>query len=363
MDHQRRMADFCGRLDRTGLDAYWVVSAANVRYLCGFKGEDSTLLVTPGRCVLLTDSRYVEQAEREAQVDEVISRHTTMAQAVGALCKGLGVKRMGLTAANLTHADYLATASAADSVQLVSREAGIAERMRTRKDADEVEAIRAALRLAEQAFLEFLPQIEPERSERWLAARLEYEMRARGADGASFDTICAVGANASVPHAAAGDAKVEANGAVLFDWGARLDGYCCDLTRVVGVGTIPCELEPLVDVVLSAQAAVLERLKPGNRCGEADAAGRVVIAKAGYGRYLGHGIGHGVGLAVHEGPRLAPGDETVLLPGMVVTVEPGIYMPGEAGVRVEEMALITTDGHEVLTTLPQRPEGLRVCGP
>jgi Xaa-Pro aminopeptidase len=114
----------------------------------------------------------------------------------------------------------------------------------------------------------------------------------------------------------------------------------------------------LAEVVLDAQAAVLGKLKPGVTCGEADAAGRAVVAKSGYGRYFGHGIGHGVGLVVHEGPRIGPGCDTVLLPGMVVTVEPGVYVAGRAGVRIEELVLITEDGHEVLTSLPRRPEEL-----
>jgi Xaa-Pro aminopeptidase len=362
MVHAKRMTEFRARLERAGLDAYWIVSSLNVRYLCGFTGEDSTLLITLGRAVLVTDSRYVEQAGREACVDEVVDRHTPVAQEIGSLCKALGVKKMGLTAANVTHADFLAVAAAASPVEVVSRKSGIAEKMRIRKDADEVEAIRASLRASEAAFLEVLKLVEPGRSERWLAARLEYEMRVRGADGAAFETICAVGSHASMPHAVSGDAQVQPHYGVLFDWGARLGGYCSDLTRLLHGDTIPPKLNALVDVVLDAQAAVFGKLKPGNRSGEADAAGRAVMAKAGYGANFGHGIGHGVGLAVHEAPRLGPGDDTVLLPGMVVTVEPGIYVPGDVGVRIEEMALITPDGHEVLSSLPRRPEQLMCPG-
>lgn len=174
VDHQRRIADFRDRLERTGLDAYLLTSPPNVRYLCGFTGEDSTLLIAPARSVLVTDSRYQEQAKREACVDEVISRHTPMAQAVAGACKAFGVRRLGVTAANLTHAEYLAVAAAAGTVEVVSRPAGIAEQMRMRKDADEVEAIRASLRTAEAAFREVLKVVEPGRTERWLAARLEY---------------------------------------------------------------------------------------------------------------------------------------------------------------------------------------------
>ncbi len=362
MDYQKRRAIFCRQLEQLGLDAYWLVSSANVRYLSGFPGQDSTLLLTPGRTVLITDSRYLEQAERESEVDEVVSRHLGMAETVGTLCKEAGTRRVGVTGANLSHALYEAIALAAPSVDIRSQKQGIAEKMRLRKDADEVEAIRAALRLAETAFSGLLQHIEAGRTERWLAARLDYEMRTLGADGAAFETICAVDANASLPHATPSETQVTPQSSILFDWGARLNGYCSDLTRTICVGTIPSRLDALVGVVLDARAAVLEKLKPGIRCAEADAVGRAVIAKAGYGQYFGHGLGHGVGLAVHEGPRLGPRTETILLPGMVVTVEPGIYLPGEAGVRIEEMALIVSDGHELLSRLPQRPSQFRLAG-
>ena len=357
-DHALRMTTFRRRLEPAGLDGYWLTDAANVRYLSGFRGEDSTLLVTPGRSVLITDSRYVEEAERQAAVDEVVSRHTAMAQAVGGACKSLAIRRLGLTSAELTYADFEGLAAADPTLELVACKAGIVERMRARKDAAEVDAIRAALACAEEALCSMLKEVKPGRTERWLAARLEYEMRTRGAEDAAFDTICAAGANASMPHAVSGDGRVAAGAGVLFDWGARLDGYCCDLTRMVGVGRIPSQLRDLVEVVLAAQEAVFARLKPDSHCGDADAAGRAVIAKAGYGRQLGHSIGHGVGLQIHEQPWMGPQSETVLLPGMVVTVEPGIYLPGEIGVRVEEMALITQEGHEVLTRLPRRPADL-----
>jgi Xaa-Pro aminopeptidase len=361
-DHARRLEAFRRRLDREGLDGYWLTEPVNVRYLSGFRGEDSTLVVSAGRAVLITDSRYTEEAEREAAVDEVVSRHTAMAQAAGAACKSLGVKRLGLTSPNLTHADFEGLAAANPTIELLPRRAGIAEVMRARKDAGEVKAIRTALACAEDSLGALLGEIAPGRTERWLAARLEFEMRTRGAEDASFDTICATLANASVPHAVSGDSRVEAGTGLLFDWGARVAGYCCDLTRMVGVGTIPSRLRDLVEVVLEAREAVFARLKPGNCCGEADAAGRCVIAEAGYGRHFGHSMGHGVGLKVHEQPYLGPQSEVALLPGMVVTVEPGIYLPGQIGVRVEEMALITVDGYEVLTRLPRRPDDLRAGG-
>lgn len=355
MDYRRRQEVFAERLRRKGLDAYLLVEAANVRYLSGFTGEDSTLLATPRRTLLLTDSRYVEQAEGEARVDEVVSRHTRMARAVAGTCRGLGIRTLGITAANVSQAMFAALAKADTALEPRAACSGIVEKMRRRKDEAEVAAVRASLRKAEEAFGRLMGHVRAGRSERWLAARLEFEMRALGAESASFDVICAAGARASVPHARPGSAKLEVDSAILLDWGARLAGYCSDLTRVIALGTIPTALEALADVVLEAQEAVFAKLKPGNTCAEIDAAGRAVLARSGYGRCFGHSIGHGVGLAVHEQPRLGPREDTVLLPGMVVTIEPGIYLPGRVGVRIEEMALITEGGHEVLTELPREP--------
>jgi Xaa-Pro aminopeptidase len=363
MEHAGRLLRFRRTMDADGLDGYWVVEAANVRYLCGFTGHDSTLVVTASESALITDSRYAEQAEAEACVSRVISRQAPMAAVLGTLCRDGGVKRLGVTAAAVSHAQFEAAVSACDPTQVVGRGEGIAEQMRMCKDADEVAAIRATLGVAEAAFMDLVARVEPGRTERWLAARLEYQMRLGGAEGAAFETICAAGPRASMPHAVSGEARVEADSAVLLDWGARLNGYCSDLTRVVGTGRIPSGLCDLVEIVLDAQEAVFECLKPGTCCGDADAAGRAVIAKAGYGDRFGHGVGHGVGLAVHEGPRLGPKSEAALLPGMVVTVEPGIYLPGEAGVRIEEMVVITADGHQRLSSLPRRPDALVPCDP
>ncbi|NLW49273.1 MAG: aminopeptidase P family protein [Candidatus Brocadiaceae bacterium] len=358
MDHAGRLDRFRRMTDAEGLDGYWVVDAANVRYLCGFSGHDSTLVVSGSECVLITDSRYAEQAEHEVCADRVINRRRPMVAELGAVCAAAGIRRLGITASNVSHAQYEAAVAACEPTAVVSRSDGPAERMRLCKDADEVEAVRAALAVAEESFQALLNRVEPGGPERALAARLDYEMRLRGAEGPAFETICAAGPRASMPHATSSAAPVPPDSAVLFDWGARLDGYCSDLTRVVGTGRIPDGLHALVEVVLEAQEAVFQCLKPGSRCGDVDAAGRAVIAAAGYGDRFGHGIGHGVGLAVHEAPRLGPDSETVLQPGMIVTVEPGIYLPGQAGVRIEDMVVITADGHRTLSTLPRRPDAL-----
>ncbi len=178
-------------------------------------------------------------------------------------------------------------------------------------------------------------------------------MRSLGADGTSFPSIVAFGANASLPHAIPGQRKAKAGEVLLFDWGSRYGGYCSDLTRVVAIGKMPARMREVYQVVLDAQMAAINAIAPGKTLKEIDAVARNLIIKAGYGKQFGHSLGHGLGLNVHEQPNLSPRAEGVLEPGQVVTVEPGIYLPGLGGVRIEDDILVTPKGHEVLSDLPK----------
>jgi len=191
------------------------------------------------------------------------------------------------------------------------------------------------------------------RSEREVAAELEYRMRLHGAERTSFETIVAAGAHAALPHYRAGSTRIRAGQAVLIDWGAVVDGYCSDLTRVVFTGRIRPPIASVYEIVLRAQAAGIAAVAPGATCQSADAAARAVIDRAGYGKAFGHGLGHGLGLQVHERPHVARGVDRKLQAGMVVTVEPGIYLPGVGGVRIEDDVLVTPGGRRRLTTLPR----------
>ena len=348
----QRLEYFRSRLAAQALDGYWIVAPANVRYLSGFTGEDSTLLVSGGRSVLITDSRFEEQAQQETAVDEILCRRGGgMAPAVATLCRKMGLRRVAVTARHVSHADWLALTAELPDAEVEARKEGIADRMRIRKSREETQAIAAAVKVGQDAFRRFVGKVKAGRSEKWLAAVLEWEMKGAGADQAAFKTICAVDERASLPHAVCTSRQLGPDSTVLVDWGARVEGYNCDLTRVVSVSTMPAKVVELSQVVLQAQQAALDRLAPGVPCCEVDHAARTVIARAGYGRYFSHAVGHGVGLEVHEPPRVAAEEKEVLLPGTVLTVEPGIYLPGIAGVRIEDMAVVTDRGHEVLSSL------------
>ena len=224
---------------------------------------------------------------------------------------------------------------------------------RSVKDRNEITAIRQAIAIQQKAYRRALKQVTAGMTEQQVVAVLEYEMRNLGADGPSFATVVAAGANSSLPHAIPGSDKVKRGGIVLIDWGARYRGYCSDMTRVIAVGRMPAKIKAIYEVVLDAQEAGINAVKPGASLSDVDAAARRVIERAGYGREFRHSLGHGVGLDIHEEPVLSKSVKGALVPGHVITIEPGVYVPGLGGVRIEDDVLVTARGRDVLTDLPK----------
>jgi len=221
------------------------------------------------------------------------------------------------------------------------------------KSAPEVAAIRKACGIAEEAFERILAEVRQGITERELAARLDLELAARGAEGPSFETIVAFGERAALPHARPGQRELRRGDVVLFDFGAIADGYVSDMTRTVAYGEPPAEMRAIYGVVLEAQAAAIRGMRSGMTGPEADRLARDVIEAAGHGPRFGHSLGHGIGLEVHEAPRLGRRSEDRLEAGMTVTIEPGVYIEGIGGVRIEDDALITDTGIELLTSAPK----------
>jgi Xaa-Pro aminopeptidase len=353
-DLHRRVAQFRQRLRRDGLQAILLTNPRDIRYLTGFVGDDSWAVVSAASPLptILTDFRFEEQAAHEASHVPVRIRKAALADDLAEFLAARRIHRLGLQAASVTLAQRQTLGRKLKSVRLRPIDDRLLEQ-RAVKDAGEVAAIRRALRIQEEAFRRTIAQIRPGLTEAHLAAVLEFEMRSLGATGPSFPSIVAAGANASLPHAIPGPAKVHANGIVLIDWGARYGGYCADLTRVVALGKMPAKIREIYQIVLDAQLAGIAAVAPGKSVKQVDAAARQVIAKAGYAAQFGHGLGHGIGLDIHELPTLALRGKGELKPGHVVTVEPGIYLPGLGGVRIEADVLVTARGGEVLSRLPK----------
>lgn len=338
------------------VDAIVVTCPADVGYLSGFTGDDSSLVFSRMWACLVTDGRYSERADKDCADIDVHVRKASMSQAVADVLKGCRVRRVGVQAEHITLRSRNALAAALGGRQLRELDSVTAP-CRETKDSWELRAIRKAVRIAQRAFLDLTAGGADAligRSERQVAARLDYLMRCAGADSPAFDTIVAAGAHGSDPHYSPADTKIRKSQAVLLDWGAMFGGYCSDLTRVVFTGRIPPELAEIYEVVLRAQAAGLRKIAPGISLRAVDAAARKVIEQAGYGRQFVHSLGHGLGRDVHERPVLGAKVRGRLRKGMVVTVEPGIYIPGVGGVRIEDDVLVTSNGRQKLSSLPRK---------
>jgi Xaa-Pro aminopeptidase len=340
------------------LDALLVSNLVNVRWLTGFTGSNAAAVVGPVQRRFLTDFRYLTQAAE--QLDEDWAREIS-SDLLKRAAEGLpeGRVRLGFDDAHLTVKQHAQLAGhLGEEVELVAA-GGILEALRAVKDAAEIDAIRAAARLADAAFEEVVGAGIVGRTERAIALDLEIAMRRRGAEAPSFAPIVAAGAQGALPHAVPRDVPIPAGTLVVIDWGAQLDGYASDCTRTVATGELDPRDRAIYDLVLRAQEAALAAVRPGPTGQEVDALARAIIDEAGHAEHFGHGLGHGVGLEVHEGPRLSKIGTDTLAAGNIVTVEPGVYVPGAVGVRIEDLVAITPAGHEVLSSLPKT---LRVVG-
>lgn len=353
-----RLKSLRQRLRADGLDAILIVNPVDIRYLCGFVGDDSWALVpTRGRrFIVLTDNRFEEQVAREAPHVEAVMRKVSLAEALAEHANKLALQSIAVQKAHLTVAQSETIAKRIGKRRVKPWDDGLLDQRAIKTD-DEVKLIRKAGRIQQQAYREMLDFIKPGMREAEVAAYLEYRMRALGADGVSFPSIVAADANAALPHAIPGKTRIKQGGIVLIDWGAKYQGYCSDMTRVIALGKMKPKMREIYQVCLDAQLAGIEAVRPGAKLVDVDQAARTVIESAGYGDRFGHGLGHGIGLDIHEAPRLSylAGDGE-LQPGHVVTVEPGIYLPGVGGVRIEDDVLVTATGKKVLTDLPKSLE-------
>ncbi len=329
------------------VDALLITDLVNLRYVTGFTGSSGMAVVGRDLRRFITDFRYVEQAAGEV---EGFDREQAPQVFDGALAEGWpdGSLRLGFDDQNVSvrrHARLRELLP--ERVELVPS-GGVVEALRAVKDAEEISRIAAAARLADEVYGMLREQGLVGRTERDVAFALETEMRRRGAEP-SFESIVASAERGALPHAVPADVPIPRGTLVTLDIGARLGGYCSDCTRTWATGELPDDLAEAYELVQRAQAKALAAVRPGPEGREVDAVARDIIEAAGHGEHFGHGLGHGVGLEVHEGPRLSRTGEAPLVAGNVVTVEPGVYLPSRGGVRIEDLVVVTEDGHTVLS--------------
>lgn len=334
-------------MKRRDIEALLVTSPFNLRYITEFTGTAGLAIVTQDKAVFITDFRYTEQAGVQVKEFEVVQAKKNLMDEAVQTVHSLGVQTLTF------EQDYMTYATAVQYKEKVEVEmepvSNLIEKIRMVKTPEEVVVLKAAAKIADDAFEHICGYIRPGLTELEVSNELEFFMRKQGATSSSFDIIVASGLRSALPHGVATDKVIEKGDMITLDFGALYNGYISDITRTVAVGEPSGQMKEIYDIVLKAQELGVEKIGPGMSGIEADAIARDFIKSRGYGEAFGHSTGHGIGLEVHESPGLSSRSETVLEPGMAVTVEPGIYLPGVGGVRIEDDILITESGNERLT--------------
>lgn len=331
-----------------------IMSEDNVRYFTSFSSTNGYLLVTAENSFFLTDSRYVEAAQKTIKTVDGVLLFENFEKSLLPLVKELGVKTLSIEGGRTTVKRLHELQKQFPSVTFETEKLdGEIDLLRAVKSDEECEKIIKAQRIAEKAFSLLLPKVAVGKTERELSLELDYTMLKLGAQGLSFETIAVSGKNGSMPHGIPSDKKIESGDFVTFDFGAIYKDYHSDMTRTVAVGEISDKQRDVYETVLKAQKRAIDAVAAGKSCFDIDKIARDIIEEKGYGKYFGHGLGHGVGIEIHEFPTVSPRSQTVLEPGHVITIEPGIYIPGEFGVRIEDMIYVTENGVKNITNCPK----------
>ena len=345
------------KLNELEVDAFLITSGINRRYLSGFSGSAGMLLITAEEAVLFTDSRYIERAEQEADGFTIYKKDEEDKEIRGLMdflaleTERLKVKVMAFESNSVHYSFYSSLKEKFPSIEL-RPVAGAVEKIREIKSSDEIDCIRKAASIAEEAYIRTMEHMVPGVRECDIRAHMNYFIQTLGGFNESFEIIVASGPNGAMPHARTSEKVINEGELVVIDFGATYKEYCSDCTRTVLLGE-PDERQSFIyDLVFKAHQAALDKIGPGVPCNELDKAARDVFEKEGFIDEFSHSTGHAVGLNVHERPSLSFKCEDKLEPGMVVTVEPALYFSGWGGVRIEDLVLITEQGFELLTHLP-----------
>lgn len=337
-------------LRKKALDAFLVTHKENIAYLSGFYGSMGALLLSQNP-ILFVDGRYYTQAKEEAHNCEVILARNSFWEVVTNYLMEIKVKRLGFEEGNISYRTYRALRKKLKGVSLVPC-SDVVERERMLKKAWEIERIEKALKLSEEALFHSLTTIKEGMSEKDLALELEFFLKKKGGELA-FESIIAFGERSALPHAKPTNRKLKKGDIILIDMGAKMEGYCSDITRVFFFGQPKEELLRIYKAVLRAQERAIEEIKEGKRGGAIDEVAREELKEQGLAEFFTHSLGHGVGREIHELPRLAPGNKDKLPSSAVVTIEPGVYIEGLGGVRIEDMVLIGKNISRNLTNFPK----------
>ena len=341
------------KLKEDKVAAFLITNGINIRYITGFTGSESILLITQKDDYLFTDFRYLEQAKQDVPWIRIVERKVSLIKTICRKLERLTIKKLYIESLYITFNQYSEIKNNVKGIRFIPTQ-GIIEKYRKRKTQEEIKIIQTAIDIAERAYSNIRKKIKAGLTEKNLADILEFEIRKQGGEKSSFEIICAAGARASQPHARATDRIIQDKDAILIDWGVSFQFYNSDLTRISFIDRISPKFKKIYQIVLDAQSFAIDSVKPGRMAKDIDYAARNYITKKGLGKYFGHGLGHGIGLAVHEGPTINAKSKEILEEGMVFTIEPGIYIPGWGGIRIEDIVLVTPHGCNVLSRVPKR---------
>lgn len=346
LNRQKRLTD---TLASRAIDALLIRKRENIFYLTGARGEDSVLIASLSGNFIVTDARYTEEYTGSASGSTVVTigaKDTT--HCINDILKKACAKRVGFESANFTYSEFTALKRCLRGIKLTPVK-GLVESLRIIKDPYEIRRIKEACVYGCRAMAYGLKNLNQSHTEGSLKRKIETYLLEQGITAPGFEIIVASGARSSMPHSIATNKKIKKGEMVVIDLGARNYGYNSDLTRTAFLGKIERKYSLVYNVVIDAQKKAIENIRPGVKASFIDDISREYIRDKGFGRYFVHNLGHGIGLEVHEGPRLSKQDNTILENGMTMTVEPGIYIPGWGGVRIEDIALVTEDGCQILT--------------
>lgn len=344
---KQRVEKVQNKLKQADIEAILITNAENRRYLSGFTGTAGMVLITGQQAFLITDFRYISQAKEQAEHMQVVRHGHDRWADVAKLLNEQQVSSLAFEEEEVSFQLYRELKDKLPGKLTPVRQ--WVEQQRLFKHPAELNSLQKAIDIADAGFSHITNYIAAGKTESEIGLELEFFLRRQGATGAAFDFIVASGPRGALPHGIATSKQVDAGDMITIDFGAVFNGYHSDITRNVVLGKASSRQQEIYQIVLEAQLAAIEAIRPGVACNEVDDVARRLIGNRGYAEYFGHGLGHGVGLAVHEGPRLAPGVDTVLKPGMTITVEPGIYLPDWGGVRIEDIVLVTETGCQILT--------------
>ncbi len=322
-----------------------IENPVNIRYLTKCNIDEGVLLVTAKQGYLFVDSRFILDVDKNISNVEVILIEKFYRQ-LKAIIKIEKIKRLVLEADYITLNRYNRYVEFLPKIKLETDEEIMQALVKQRsvKTPEEIEKIKIAQELADDSFSYILNYIKPGRTEKAIAMELENKLLSLGSEGLPFEVIVVSGKRSAIPHGKPSNKEVKRGELLTLDFGAKIQGYCSDMTRTISIGPMGDKEREVYNVVLEAQNRAIQNLKAGEDVKNIDKLARKVINKKGYGKYFTHALGHGVGLSVHEYPRIASTSEDVICSNSIVTVEPGIYIGNEFGVRIEDMLIVTDEG-------------------